>query len=332
MKSLYDEKFYRENRVGSVKSASKMVPIILENINVKSVVDIGCGTGTWLSEFKKNGIDDIYGFDGEWVDKEMLLIPKENFENRNLNMKINLDRKFDLAISLEVAEHVEEKNADNFVKTLVDLSDNIVFSAAIPFQGGTGHINEQWSDYWVKKFKAHGYTFSDELRKKAWGDNNVEVWYAQNILIFTKRESNEKYDTNTIVLDESYNILHPRLHFEKLLQTLEKLYLNKRYDAIEVLNGIDNPYEKYFLGRIYLEKGEYSNAIEYFEEFLNLPKGVVRYLDAQHILSSCYYCGISYYEYGNMSKAKDYFKNCIEMTNDNHKKAKEYLEKIIVEG
>lgn len=328
MKELYNQEFYLDNRIGSVRSASKIIPIIMNDMEVKSVVDVGCGTGTWLAQFKKNGIEDIYGFDGEWVDKEMLMIPKEKFEIKDLNEEIQLNRKFDLAISLEVAEHIEEQNADKFVKTLTNLSNFIVFSAAIPFQGGVNHINENWQQYWIDKFKTYGYVVSDVVRRKIWGDNDIEMWYCQNILVFKKAELISNCVESQEYSSESYNIIHPKLHFQKSLQVLEKIYLNKEYNVIEMLSDIDNPYENYFLGRVYIEKRQYDVATRYFEKFLKGSKVIFKYLDSNYILSNYFYCGISYFEQKNMEDAKKCFENCMMITNNNHKKAQEYLDKI----
>src|ERR1700736_76826 len=103
----YDRKFFSGNTVSSAKSAEIIVPLIIDLLDPKSVIDIGCGTGTWLSVFQARGVGDITGVDGEWVRQEMLLIPKPSFLARDLTLDLHIERKFDLALSLEVAEHLE---------------------------------------------------------------------------------------------------------------------------------------------------------------------------------------------------------------------------------
>ena len=93
-------------------------------------------------------------------------------------------RRYDLAISIEVAEHIEPGNAEEFVRLLTGLSDTVLFSAAIPGQGGTGHVNEQWPEYWAALFRASGYGAMDCLRTKIWDDAQIPFWYRQNCLIF----------------------------------------------------------------------------------------------------------------------------------------------------
>jgi hypothetical protein len=91
------------------------------------------------------------------VNKNRLKIPKECFAEVELDKGISVDRKYDLAISVEVAEHLPPNAADIFIESIVKASDIVLFSAAIPFQGGTNHINEQWPEYWNKLFNKNGY-------------------------------------------------------------------------------------------------------------------------------------------------------------------------------
>jgi glycosyltransferase involved in cell wall biosynthesis len=130
----YDAQFYSHQKSGSLNSAKRMVPLILEIVPVKSVVDVGCGTGTWLNAFIENGVASVQGIDGSHVNVEQLHISKDLFMPLDLEQPIHIGKKFDLAISLEVAEHISPENAVQFVKSLTDLAPTIVFSAAIPFQ------------------------------------------------------------------------------------------------------------------------------------------------------------------------------------------------------
>ena len=109
---------------------------------VESVVDVGCGTDVWLSVLKEKGVKTIQGYDGNWVlDAEALAIPRECFSAVDLNKSFEVDRRFDLAMSMEVAEHLVPESSANFVRSLTRLSDIVLFSAAVPGQGGTNHIN-----------------------------------------------------------------------------------------------------------------------------------------------------------------------------------------------
>lgn len=185
---LYTEDYYKDIQENSRRSAKEIVPLILELIHPRSVIDVGCGVGTWLSVFKECGVRDIMGVDGDYMDKKMLQIPQERFLSFDLSEPLRMDRQFDLVVSLEVAEHLPSKCAERFVDSLVRLGPVILFSAAIPFQGGVHHINEQWPDYWVKYFQQKEYVVIDCIREKVWQNNNVEMWYAQNILMFVRQD------------------------------------------------------------------------------------------------------------------------------------------------
>lgn len=187
-------------------SAGKIVPLLVDMLRPKSVVDVGCGVGIWLSVFRKSGVEDVCGVDGTWVPLENLTIPKQLFVLGELNCPrqtvAELGRKFDLALCLEVAEHLSPKSADELVDALVSLADLVCFSAAIPQQGGFQHINEQWQSYWATKFNAHGYRAFDVVRPRIGGDKSIQPYYRQNIVVYGNaagvgRLSNEAHQALT---------------------------------------------------------------------------------------------------------------------------------------
>jgi SAM-dependent methyltransferase len=179
-------RYTHQESVHNFKAAREVLPEIMNLIDLKSVVDVGCGTGTWLKVFQDFGVQDVLGIDGDYVDLTLLKIEKKYFITFDLEKKWSLKRKFDLALSLEVAEHLSFESSDIFVKTLCDLSDTIIFSAAIPNQGGQNHINEQEPKYWIEKFEKEEFKLFDVLRPVFWDNQNVDSWYRQNMLLFTK--------------------------------------------------------------------------------------------------------------------------------------------------
>ena len=202
----------------------QIVPVIIELFSPHSVVDVGCGIGTFLHVFMENGIDDVFGIDGDWVNRELLTnnIPIEKFKPVNLENIVTLHRKFDVALCLEVAEHLPKESAVNLVTTLTQLSDIIVFSAAIPNQGGQNHINEQWPAYWENIFAQHGYKMHDILRYKFWDNPNVFWWYKQNIFIAAKEELFNHFNMLNSISKYPKNIVHPEL-FESVFRKNENL-------------------------------------------------------------------------------------------------------------
>jgi hypothetical protein len=219
----YTDAFYLDKQTLCLNSARQIVPWLLQKIQIKNVIDVGCGNGLWLSIFLENNIKDIHGYDGKWVDKSLLAIPAENFQTIDLcNDKFD-NEKADLVISLEVAEHLPESLSDQFVLSLTKISSIILFSAAIPGQGGTNHINEQWPTYWIKKFEKYGFIVNDCIRKNFWGNEKVESWYKQNTFLFIKEDELNKYQNlnNEALKPLSFDIVHPSM-FENKIKELTR--------------------------------------------------------------------------------------------------------------
>ena len=153
-----------------------------------SVVDVGCGVGAWLRVFQEHGVGTIAGVDGDWVDETMLQIPRTAFHRADLSRPFHVPGRFDVAMSLEVAEHLPPESAAGFVASLTALAPIVVFSAAIPFQGGVEHKNEQWPEYWAALFADHRYLTVDCLRNRVWKNDNAQFWYAQNMMMFMRED------------------------------------------------------------------------------------------------------------------------------------------------
>lgn len=183
----YNYQFYEKRHSDTIHAAEVVLGLVADvTPPTHSAVDLGCGVGTWLAVLKKNKVEKVKGFDGAWVNKSLLQIPEENFFEQDFTQPIPGNETFDLAISLEVAEHLPAKNAKDFVLSLTLLSDFVLFSAAIPYQGGVGHLNEQWPNYWISLFKEHGFECLDFIRKQIWDDPKIPYWYKQNTFLFVK--------------------------------------------------------------------------------------------------------------------------------------------------
>ena len=193
--SVYDQDFYAAQTPGSARSAAIALGRLFEWVRPASVADVGCGTGAWLAAARKLGAREIVGFDGDHVAPETLLIPPERFVPVQLECEdasatlAGTDCQFDMVMSLEVAEHLPHARSAGFVADLTRLGDLVLFSAALPFQNGTGHINEQWAEFWAILFRAQGFACFDALRPYLRTQEGVDWWYAQNILLFARRGS-----------------------------------------------------------------------------------------------------------------------------------------------
>ncbi|ACJ01359.1 class I SAM-dependent methyltransferase [Rhodospirillum centenum] len=209
---IYAGSFYRSQSGGSLASAQTVVPLVQSFVGARSVVDIGCGVGTWASEFRRSGAD-VSGMDGPWVPLDQLRIPVESFRDIDLQNPPVPDRRFDLAVCLEVAEHVPETAAGRLISFLCLLSDTVLFSAAIPFQGGNGHVNEQWPLYWDHHFRRNGFECFDILRDRIWSDGTVEYFYRQNLLLFCRNTGPDSVHARLLAAGHAAgaprNLVHP---------------------------------------------------------------------------------------------------------------------------
>ncbi|MFE5716575.1 class I SAM-dependent methyltransferase [Streptomyces sp. NPDC056501] len=182
--STYGAWFYAGQQDGSLRSAERVLPLVFDLVRPSSVVDVGCGTGSWLATAQRLGAEEILGVDGPWVSADALRIPPQCFTEKDLTYPLSLDRRFDLAMCMEAAEHVDASRADSLVGDLCSMADVILFSAAIPGQTGTDHRNEQWPPYWRGRFEQWGYELVDCLRTRLWDDQEIEPWYAQNAFLY----------------------------------------------------------------------------------------------------------------------------------------------------
>jgi SAM-dependent methyltransferase len=149
----------------------------------KSVLDVGCGRGTWLSAARQCGANDIIGIDGVPIDPDELLFPDTQFQVIDLNQRVDLNRQFDLVLCLETAEHLAPESAATLVASLARHGSTILFSAAAPDQPGVGHINCHWPRYWQALFNANGFLCTDSVRWRIWENEQIESWYRQNMIL-----------------------------------------------------------------------------------------------------------------------------------------------------
>lgn len=178
----YSEDFFDTNKDGSKVAAERVLPWLIERLEPKSVVDFGCGVAAWLETARRHGVSDLLGIDGPWIagkvptDIPVLL--------RDLEQPIVLDRTFDLALCLEVAEHLPADRSAGLVQDLTRAAPRVLFSAAVPGQIGVRHFNERWPSFWDQLFAEQGFVCLDVVRPVFWNDSAVPFWYRQNIVLY----------------------------------------------------------------------------------------------------------------------------------------------------
>jgi cyclopropane fatty-acyl-phospholipid synthase-like methyltransferase len=206
---MYNANYYKKHETGSYQSAIQILEYINSFIDFNSVIDFGCGMGTWCKALNNLGVKNFLGIDKHQYDPAYMLIPADKYIQFDLRKSLEPFRRVDMAISVEVAEHVNSEYSDIFIKNLCSCSEIVLFSAAISYQGGTGHINEQSCTYWEKIFNRYGYKAIDCIRPYFWNNKQVEIWYKNNCILYIAQNTYEnifaQIPQNTYPLD----IIHP---------------------------------------------------------------------------------------------------------------------------
>src|SRR5882672_1383750 len=200
-------------------SADAILSILFQSYMPHSVLDVGCGLATWLACAAKRGVPIIKGVDGPWLNPALLEIAPHLVQIRDLEQGFDLGERFDLVICLEVAEHLSEEAAARFIASLVRHAPAILFSAAIPFQGGHHHVNERFLPYWTKQFEPHGYRPIDLIRGKIWDHNQIHLWLRQNMVVFAREDlimRNENFRRAFANQAGPLSVVHPQVYLNVL--------------------------------------------------------------------------------------------------------------------
>lgn len=214
--SPYNSTFYETISGASTNSAREILPPLLEVIRPRSMLELGSGSGAWTAVGLEYGIQDCIAVDGEWVKDSHLRIPPALFRRHDLEKPLAMDRKFDLAMSLEVAEHLSPNGSAGLISSLVAHADVILFGAAIKYQGGTHHINEQWPKYWIERFAQAGFDCCDLVRPLVWNNDKVSFYYKQNTFLFLKTNANlelsrklREMQSDLYAASHNFCLIHP---------------------------------------------------------------------------------------------------------------------------
>ena len=191
----YTEEFYEYIERGSIASAKHFCAFLTPLLGIESILDVGCGRGAWLREWRNAGVPVAQGVDGPYVRQESLLVPVRDFTVVDLSEAFDLGRRYDLVSSLEVAEHLPRTHSEAFIASLVKHADLVLFSAATPGQGGNNHINERPLSFWQSIFKANGFDAYDIVRPQFRSNRDVEPWYRYNTVLYARESIHSSLPT-----------------------------------------------------------------------------------------------------------------------------------------
>lgn len=192
MSHMYDDTFFNYIEQGSFLSAKEVAPIVFGALKPASLLDVGSGRGAWAKSWGDAGVSDVYCVDGAYVDTEKLHIDPACFAKRDLSTSFDLERRFDLVTTLEVAEHLPPASSAAFVDSLTRHGEMILFSAAPPGQGGQHHVNERPLKFWRGLFAERGYQPFDFLRPQIKDNAQIEPWYRYNTILYVHEAAVER--------------------------------------------------------------------------------------------------------------------------------------------
>jgi SAM-dependent methyltransferase len=218
VEALYGAAFFAGIEEGARPSAEAMAPLLLDLFAPRSILDVGGGGGHWAAAFMARGLDDVLTVDGPWVPLAARAVPPDRFLEHDLTKPLKLERTFDLALCLEAAEHLPAAAAPGLVRALTEAAPVVVFSAALPGQGGEGHVNEQPPSYWAGLFAASDYVCLPDLRRQVWDNQAIKVWYRQNLLCFVRRSTLARWSPRLGAPSEESGALLDVAHPELLVQ------------------------------------------------------------------------------------------------------------------
>lgn len=216
---VYHSTYHHKKNTGSLRAARTILPMLFDRFEVRSVVDFGCGAGTWLAAAKELGVTDLTGIEGpwaeDWVDDSIIARADFSLMLQSLEEPVRLARPFDLAVSLETAEHLRTTRAESFVEELCAASTRILFAAAIPGQGGNNHFNERWPSYWASIFARSRYVPVDCIRSRVWNVADIPWWYRQNCILYVQEDELERIESDSNGLlrrsPGTLDMIHPDL-------------------------------------------------------------------------------------------------------------------------
>ena len=231
----YDQCWHTRFETDSSVAAAKILRYVVEIFSPESCLDLGAGAGNWTKCAMSLGITDFRAVDGPWTDVSQLRVDRDYFLSHDLSQGLDLNRKFDLAISLEAAQYMSPEGGVTLVRTATDHANVILFSSAVPFQGGN-NVTERWQSYWSQLFEDRGFQSFDLIRPRFWRDRSIAYYYRQNTLIYVNTNDAKALKAASLARSEQFNatvldLIHPE-KWEMLIAGSRREKMKRLYRKI----------------------------------------------------------------------------------------------------
>jgi len=166
------------------KTLSNAISSFFKNENAESIIDLGCGTGSYVRALMENGFK-CDGYDGN---PNTVLITNGIGKVLDFSIPLNLNKKYDWLLSLEVGEHIPEEFEKIFLDNMIHHAmDGIIVSWGIPGQKGDGHVNCKSNSYIIRQMKKRGWKYDQSSAKKLRNEATFG-WFKNTIMVFRKIE------------------------------------------------------------------------------------------------------------------------------------------------
>ncbi len=194
----------------NLASAIEVIEVIWPWIaDIGSFADLGGGMGSWSKALELKGISNFNLIDHPLTPVENILIEnKSNFTPVDLELDLPVYEHYDLVICTEVFEHFSEKRALELLEWINASTDFILFSAAIPRQGGLGHVNLQRHAYWHEKFSNLGFSFFDGFKPEIISNQGIKYWFRQNLFLYHRGKFTERFQNLSNITNPEFELVH----------------------------------------------------------------------------------------------------------------------------
>ena len=186
-RETYDKNFYEKHECYYKKAVTNFTNYMLENFEFDSICDIGCGTGEFLSQLQ--GTKDVLGIDFSVGASECLVLDRAKYLDADVTKPLNLNRTFDVVVSLEVFEHIFKELEDVYLDNIDSLSPKyLILSCAVPRQWGRHHVNPREPEYVIETLLKRGYEVDVERTEKFKCIKKLAAFYRKNTHVFHKKQ------------------------------------------------------------------------------------------------------------------------------------------------